>query len=163
MADSSLDFEIHPSSGAPIYRQIMDQVKALVASRRLVPGQMLPSIRQLATDLEVNMMTVSKAYARQAVEWYKHLYAFRERVEPRQYYCIDYRELIRNPRETVEKLYEHFGWSMSEGYRTRLEAATERQREFKSKHEYTLEEFGLTKEWIQQELGEVMETYHLER
>jgi len=106
---------------------------------------------------------VSKAYARQAVEWYKHLYAFRERVEPRQYYCIDYRELIRNPRETVEKLYEHFGWSMSEGYRTRLEAATERQREFKSKHEYTLEEFGLTKEWIQQELGEVMETYHLER
>jgi GntR family transcriptional regulator len=64
MADSSLEFEIHPSSGAPIYRQIMDQVKALVASRRLVPGQMLPSIRQLATDLEVNMMTVSKAYAR---------------------------------------------------------------------------------------------------
>jgi GntR family transcriptional regulator len=64
MADSSLEFEIHPSSGTPIYRQIMDQVRALVASRRLVAGQMLPSIRQLATDLEVNMMTVSKAYAR---------------------------------------------------------------------------------------------------
>jgi GntR family transcriptional regulator len=64
MADSSLEFEIHPSSGTPIYRQIMDQVKALVASRRLVAGQMLPSIRQLAADLEVNMMTVSKAYAR---------------------------------------------------------------------------------------------------
>jgi GntR family transcriptional regulator len=64
MADASLDFEIHPSSGTPIYRQIMDQVRALVASRRLAPGQMVPSIRQLATDLEINMMTVSKAYAR---------------------------------------------------------------------------------------------------
>jgi GntR family transcriptional regulator len=42
----------------------MDQVRALVASERLRAGQLLPSIRQLATDLEVNMMTVSKAYAR---------------------------------------------------------------------------------------------------
>ena len=64
MADTSLEFEIHPSSGVPIYRQIMDQVRALVASGRLQAGDMLPSIRQLAGDLEVNMMTVSKAYAR---------------------------------------------------------------------------------------------------
>ena len=64
MTDASINFEIQPSSGVPIYRQIMDQVRALVASERLRPGEMLPSIRQLATDLEVNMMTVSKAYAR---------------------------------------------------------------------------------------------------
>ena len=68
MTDASLEFEIHPSSGVPIYRQIMDQVRALAASERLRSGQMLPSIRQLATDLEVNMMTVSKAYARLEVE-----------------------------------------------------------------------------------------------
>ncbi len=64
MTDASLEFEIQPHSGVPIYRQIMDQVRALVASRRLPPGAMAPSIRQLASDLEVNMMTVSKAYAR---------------------------------------------------------------------------------------------------
>lgn len=64
MTDAALQFEIQPSSGVPIYRQIMDQVRALAASRRLPAGQMLPSIRQLAADLEVNMMTVSKAYAR---------------------------------------------------------------------------------------------------
>ena len=64
MKDASLEFEIQPSSGVPIYRQIMDQVRALIASRQLAPGAMVPSIRQLATDLEVNMMTVSKAYAR---------------------------------------------------------------------------------------------------
>ncbi|HEY4312431.1 MAG TPA: GntR family transcriptional regulator [Pirellulales bacterium] len=64
MTDASINFQIQPSSGVPIYRQLMDQVRALVASERLRAGQLLPSIRQLATDLEVNMMTVSKAYAR---------------------------------------------------------------------------------------------------
>lgn len=68
MTDASLEFEIHPSSGLPIYRQIMDQVRALVASRRLVAGDLVPSIRQLAADLEVNMMTVSKAYAKLEAE-----------------------------------------------------------------------------------------------
>ncbi|HEY1598641.1 MAG TPA: GntR family transcriptional regulator [Pirellulales bacterium] len=68
MTDASLEFQIQPSSGIPIYRQIMDQVRALAASERLRSGQMLPSIRQLATDLEVNMMTVSKAYARLEAE-----------------------------------------------------------------------------------------------
>ncbi len=106
---------------------------------------------------------VSKAYARLAVEWYKHLFAFRRRVKPAQYYCLDYRELARNPRAAIEQLYAHFGWRMGEDYRARLEAATQRQRAFQSKHEYTLEEFGLSKEWIQQELAEVMAAYNLER
>ncbi len=68
MTDASLEFEIQPSSGVPIYRQIMDQVRALAASQRLRSGELLPSIRQLAADLEVNMMTVSKAYARLEAE-----------------------------------------------------------------------------------------------
>jgi len=106
---------------------------------------------------------VARDYARLAVEWYKHLFTFRQRVTQRQYHCIDYRDLVRNPRKTVENLYAHFGWTMNETCRVRLDAATHRQRDFKSKHEYTLEEFGLSKEWIQQELGEVLDAYGLER
>ncbi len=64
MQYGSVPFEIHPSSGVPIYRQIMDQVQAMIGSGRLAPGDLLPSVRQLGADLEVNMMTVSKAYAR---------------------------------------------------------------------------------------------------
>ncbi|EEF61213.1 sulfotransferase [Pedosphaera parvula Ellin514] len=105
---------------------------------------------------------VAKAYARLAVEWYKHLFAFRNQVNPQRYYCIDYRNLARNPRETIERLYHHLGWSITDGYRAKLEAATQRQREFKSKHEYTLEEFGLSREWIRQELAEVIDAYKLD-
>jgi GntR family transcriptional regulator len=57
-------FEIHPSSGVPIYRQLVDQVLALVAGGKLQAGDMLPSVRQVAAAAEVNPMTVSKAYAR---------------------------------------------------------------------------------------------------
>ena len=106
---------------------------------------------------------VSKAYAGLAVEWYKHLFRFSKKIDPARYHCIDYRELTRNPRETIEKVYAHFGWPVGESFRAKLDEATSRQREFKSKHDYTLEEFGLSKEWIQGELGEVMEAYGLER
>jgi GntR family transcriptional regulator len=68
MTSLPVNFQIHPSSGVPIYRQIMDQVRALITSSRLKPGDLLPSVRQMAVDLEVNMMTVSKAYARLEAE-----------------------------------------------------------------------------------------------
>lgn len=64
MQHNSLQFEIQPSSGVPIYRQIMEQVAALITSEKLKPGDLLPSVRQMAGDLEINMMTVSKAYTR---------------------------------------------------------------------------------------------------
>lgn len=60
----SLQFEIHPSSGVPIYRQVMDQLRALIISGRIAPGERVPSVRQLAEELQINLMTVSKAYAR---------------------------------------------------------------------------------------------------
>ncbi|TWT73261.1 GntR family transcriptional regulator [Allorhodopirellula solitaria] len=57
-------FRVATSSGVPIFRQIMDQVRALIACGDLAAGEMLPSTRELARELEVNMMTVSKAYSR---------------------------------------------------------------------------------------------------
>ena len=106
---------------------------------------------------------VSKSYARLAVKWYEHLFEFRNKVNPAQYYCIDYRDLTRDPKAALEKLYAHFGWTMSEAFRARLKSATEQQREFKSQHAYTLEEFGLSKEWIQAELGPLLDHYALPR
>jgi GntR family transcriptional regulator len=57
-------FDIHPNSGVPIYRQIIDQVHALVAGGRLRAGDLLPSVRQVAKSADINPMTVSKAYSK---------------------------------------------------------------------------------------------------
>jgi omega-hydroxy-beta-dihydromenaquinone-9 sulfotransferase len=106
---------------------------------------------------------VSKAYARLAVQWFKHLHQFRRKVNPEQYYCIDYRELTRDPLAALQKVYEHFGWKIGEEFRRKLATATQGQRGFKSKHEYTLQEFGLSREWIQEELNEMLDYYGLPR
>ncbi len=53
---------ISSSDGVPIYLQIVNQVKYLVASGRLAPGEELPPIRVLAEKLVVNPNTVARAY-----------------------------------------------------------------------------------------------------
>ena len=58
-----LNLQVNPSLGVPIYRQIMDQLRAQVAGGRVRPGQFVPSVRQVAQQLQVNPMTVSKAYS----------------------------------------------------------------------------------------------------
>ena len=46
----------------PVYHQVADQLRRLVASGDLVPGTALPSVRQLARDLGVNLNTIARAY-----------------------------------------------------------------------------------------------------
>jgi len=55
-------FIISPSSGIPIYKQLYSQIERMVLNGYFVVGDSLPSVRQVATNLEVNPMTVSKAY-----------------------------------------------------------------------------------------------------
>jgi GntR family transcriptional regulator len=53
---------VENASGVPIYQQIVNQVKYLVASGRLTPGEELPPIRVLADRLLINPNTVARAY-----------------------------------------------------------------------------------------------------
>ena len=54
--------ELNPALGVPIYRQIMDAVRAQIAAGLLKPGDRLPSIRELATQLRINPASAVKAY-----------------------------------------------------------------------------------------------------
>jgi GntR family transcriptional regulator len=57
-----MNIHLSPNDGVPIYLQIVQQVKYLVASGRLAPGDELPPIRTLAERLVVNPNTVGRAY-----------------------------------------------------------------------------------------------------
>ena len=54
---------LNPSTGIPYYRQIVNQITELVGSGQLQAGQPLPSVRELAADLLVSLITIRKAYS----------------------------------------------------------------------------------------------------
>jgi len=59
---NSFRFMLDLHSGMPVYRQIMNQVRGGIASGALAAGDQLPTVRQLAVDLEINPNTVVRAY-----------------------------------------------------------------------------------------------------
>jgi GntR family transcriptional regulator len=110
-------FRLNAASGVPFYRQIIDQVLLAVGDGRLAAGAQLPTVRQLAVDLAVNLNTVAKAYKemeiRGIVETHQGTGTFvaARKVE----------QASRERRKALQELIDHFvsaatarGFSMSE-------------------------------------------------
>ena len=60
--NNKMIIQIDTNLSTPLFQQLMDQIKKAVMDGLLKPGDPLPSIRQLANDLELNHNTVAKAY-----------------------------------------------------------------------------------------------------
>lgn len=60
---AALPLNLSEASGVPFYRQIVDQVAQLIRAGQLEPGQQLPSVRDLAGQLLVSLITTRRAYA----------------------------------------------------------------------------------------------------
>ena len=57
-----MKLSIDPDSSVPIYIQIEDSIHSLIAAGQIQPGEQLPTIRELAADIRVNLNTVARAY-----------------------------------------------------------------------------------------------------
>ncbi len=55
-------WHLNPNSGLPIYRQLLQQLRQRIVSGQLAPGDQVPSVRDLAADLKINLLTVAKVY-----------------------------------------------------------------------------------------------------
>lgn len=113
---------------------------------------------QIAKDSDT-----SRSYARLSLEWYRHLVEMRSSIAPERYAVLDYRDLVRDPAAAIEGVYAEFGWTPSPAYRARLAAARSAQGEYKSRHRYTLEEYGLSRAWISAQIGDVLDACGFER
>ena len=57
-----MKLHLDPESSVPIYIQIEDSIHSMIAAGQLQPGEQLPTIRELAADIRVNLNTVARAY-----------------------------------------------------------------------------------------------------
>jgi GntR family transcriptional regulator len=57
-----MKLQIDTSSSVPIYIQIEERIHSMIAAGQLKPGEQLPTIRELAADIRVNLNTVARAY-----------------------------------------------------------------------------------------------------
>lgn len=122
--------EIDLTSDVPLYQQIRDQIILGIGRGDLEFGEELPSVRQLAEDLEVNPMTVNKAYQ-----------------------VLKQEGVIEVDRRVGTKVKNKPGNVMASDYRKRLEillgeglAKTEDVQAFKKKVHKVLEELGERRE-----------------
>jgi GntR family transcriptional regulator len=60
--EKTISFTLDTANGAPIYRQIIQQIEYAILSGRMKPGDRLPTIRSLAVDLKTNPNTIARAY-----------------------------------------------------------------------------------------------------
>jgi hypothetical protein len=116
---------------------------------------MIPALRAHSPEIQPDG-EISKAYARLSSEWYKYLHHFSLGLPEHQIHTVDYQALVRDPSATVEAIYRHFEWEISPDFRACLNAQQQRQKTYQSGHRYRLEEFGVDREWLYNELTPVL-------
>lgn len=80
-----------------------------------------------------------------------------------RFVSLQYRDLVANPKANLKKVYDGFGLAFGADLEARFDVELAKAADFKSTHDYSLEGFGLTREYIADRLGDVMDHYGFER
>lgn len=98
-----------------------------------------------------------------SIAYYKYFYRVSKDFSPEQFYTLSYNELISEPEEVINKIYDHFDLIKSGDFTKLLKEKTEHSKNYKSKHDYSLEIYGLSKEMVYEELKPIFEKYNFKR
>lgn len=104
-----------------------------------------------------------KAWAQLSIDFYKYAQQMKQLVPDRQFVQLKYDDLVKNPEAEVLKIYEHFGWRPSVKLLEALKKEQLRNGNYHSNHEYTLEQYGFSKQDINRELGDAMDEWGFEK
>ncbi len=103
-----------------------------------------------------------QALAETIFDYYRHILEIKKTLPAEQFLDIYYQDLIDNPKLAVERIYAHFELPIDSQYSRFLAMASKQAGSYRSKHHYSLEEFGLSKEQVYTELKEVFDEYGFE-
>ena len=95
--------------------------------------------------------------------YYKYFYEQKQNFKQENLITIPYTDLIKNPKETVLKIYNQLQLEVTPTFLEKLTAETQKSRKYSSKHEYSLEQYGFEKDHIYKELKMIFEELQLEK
>jgi hypothetical protein len=107
-----------------------------------------------------------RALVQLTIDYYRFLHEKMlesERAQSRRFVSIQYADLLAEPEKHVFEIYERFELEMSDEVREKLLAHCAQQRAYKSDHQYSLSQFGLTKDYVYNELKDLFDHYGFER
>jgi len=104
-----------------------------------------------------------QALSEHAIQFYLYLAEMRRVIPPSQFIALKYDDLVGNPKETVLKVYQHFEWDATDNFKKMLDTEQIRQKSYHSGHEYSLDEFNLSKEYIYERLFDIFHEFGFER
>ncbi|HSJ58606.1 MAG TPA: sulfotransferase [Anaerolineae bacterium] len=95
----------------------------------------------------------TQALAEMAFDYYRTIATAGAELPPERHLYVDYAALVDDPEGTVLSIYDHFGLQASAAFRRRLRREAEASREYESRHDYSLQEYGLDAETVDCKLG----------
>jgi len=110
-----------------------------------------PEIRKVSPE--------TRACAGLVASWYRHMLVEAPAIPEARYVRIMYDDLVADPRRTVEGIYDHFGLTIGRAFSAKLDLAVTEAKSYRSRHQYTLAEYGLDEVWLKDQLGTVLEAY----
>lgn len=101
----------------------------------------------------------ARAWGHLGMDYYNYFRECIPLIPKENFINLDYQDLVKQPFATINKIYDQFGIDKDPEFIARLKAATEVSRSYKSKHNYSLAQYGLSREIVEEELKEMIDEY----
>jgi len=95
-----------------------------------------------------------------AINYYKYWHLLSQEIPKNQFFSFSYEELIKDPQQTIYKIYDHFELDRSKSFEKLLSEQYKESKNYKSRHEYSLERYGLTEDFTYKELKTIFDKYN---
>jgi hypothetical protein len=133
------------------------------------PYQSVPSLinmfviplRRLAPQIKRDSRAISKII-KMIFEYYNCLLDFKKKFPREQFIEVRYEDLVADPQKTITFIYQKLNIELSKELESALEYERKKALHYKSRHSYSLEDFGLTKKKVYDELKNFFEEYGFE-
>jgi len=104
----------------------------------------------------------ARALSQLAIAYYRYALDCRKAILPTRFITIRYDDLVADPKQTIEILYESLGLKISPSFAADLDRGRQSQRSFTSRHSYSMKRFGLCEKAVYDELRDIFEEFDFE-